>query len=70
MYSHLNDPFSEGGKKNLTLRSQDKNHFDAFSAYECILLCVPIFFFFFKDLVDIHGGIVILEFRLYKAIIQ
>lgn len=26
--------------------------------------------FFFKDLVDIHGGIVILEFRLYKAIIQ
>ena len=26
--------------------------------------------FFFKDVVDIHGGIVILEFRLYKAIIQ
>lgn len=28
------------------------------------------FFFLKKDLVDIHGGIVILEFRLYKAIIQ
>lgn len=68
MYSHLNDPFSEGGRRTWRLGAKIKTTLMHFSAYECILLCVPLFFF--KDLVDTLGGTVILNFRLYKAIIE
>lgn len=68
MYSHLNDPFSEGGRRTCCFRAVgEKNHSDTFSAYECVLQCRSIFL---KDLVDILHEIVILNFRLLETVVE